>query len=70
MIHEENTKKRLRTAKEKTIIEAVRPLVVVRGPQVFACKSPMNRTRVSIMRAKKRQTCTFSRIWNLTTRYF
>ena len=68
-MHEETINRMGRSAKEMAMVRAVRPLVVVRGPQVFDCKRPMKRSRVSITRAKRRQSCTFSRIWNLSVRF-
>jgi hypothetical protein len=51
------------------MVKAVRPLVVVRGPQVFDCKRPMKRSIISTTRAKRRQSLTFSSIWNLAVRF-
>jgi hypothetical protein len=68
-MHEETINRMGRSAKEMAMVRAVRPLVVVRGPQVFDCKIPMKRSIVSITRAKRRQSCTFSRIWNFAVRF-
>ena len=68
-MHAETIHRMGRSAKEMAMMRAVRPLVVGRGPQVFDCKRPMKRSRDSITRAKRRQSCTFSRIWNLSVRF-
>ena len=46
-MHEETIHRMGMSAKEIAMMRAVRPLVVVKGPQVFDWKSPMKRTIVS-----------------------
>ena len=50
-MHAETIHRMGRSAKELAMMRAVRPLVVVKAPQVFDWKSPIIRTRVSKMRA-------------------
>jgi hypothetical protein len=50
-IHEENIKKIGKTAREKTIMKAVRPLVVVIALQVSYWRRPIERSMISLTRA-------------------
>ena len=50
-MHAETIHRMGRSAMEMAMMRAVRPLVVVKGPQVFDWKIPIIRTRVSSTRA-------------------
>ena len=66
--HEETLKKIGKTPKEKTMIEAVSPLVVVIGLQVSYWRNPIERNMISATRAMSRPSYIFSRNLNLSVR--